>query len=353
MRIALNGRFYAGRVTGVQRFAREVAARLRTRDDVVVLVPGDAPADGDAVRGRLRGHVWEQAELPWRVRAERCDVCVSLAGTLPGTGGPHVAVVHDVLPLTNPEWFSPAFATWYRLAVGRNAKRAARVVTVSRWSAGRIHETLGVPVERIVVAGQGVAPFDAPSPPEAIASECRRLGILDHYILAVGWGDPRKNIAFLARVMREWRRRDAAAPTLVVVGRPTKRVHGEPEAIDAVLVRDADDESLRALYSGASALAFPSHAEGFGRPPLEAACCGTPSVVAPYGAAVEVLGDGALVASLDVDAWIGALGRVMHDASLRRDLVRRGQAAARSRTWQDAADVVHAACVEAAREGGA
>ena len=39
MRIALNGRFYAAPVTGVQRFAREVALRIAREADVVLLLP--------------------------------------------------------------------------------------------------------------------------------------------------------------------------------------------------------------------------------------------------------------------------------------------------------------------------
>lgn len=356
MRIAVNARYLAAQVTGVQRFAREVGDRLAERDDIVWLVPADVEVPDvlrgrEVVRGRLRGHAWEQTELPWRMRAARCDVCLSLAGTLPGAGGPHVGVVHDVLPLTDPQFFSPAFAAWYRIAVGRNARRAAGIVTVSRWSAAQIAATLGVPAERISVAGQGVAPFDHPASAEAVDRARASLGLQDRWILAGGWGDPRKNVSFLVEVMREWRRRDPAAPQLVVVGSTPSRVHGSSAGAsppgDVTLVGRVDDETLRALYTGATAFAFPSLAEGFGRPPLEAAACGTPALVAPYGPAVEVLGEHALVVPLETEAWITQLQRLDRNAAERADLVERAAAVARSRTWEGAAATVLEACAAA------
>lgn len=356
MRIALNGRFLAAPVTGVQRFARQVGRRLRERDDVVWLLPADVepPAGVDearVVRGRLRGHAWEQTELPWRVRGAGCDVCLNLAGTLPAAGGPHVGVVHDVLPLTDPQWFAPAFAAWYRIAVGRNARRAARLVTVSRWSAARIAETLRLGPDRIDIAEQGIEPFDHAADPADVENIRARHALAEPYVLAVGRGDPRKNLPFIIEVMREWRRQDDAAPQLVVVGRASSRVHGEAaedgSSEGVRMLGRVDDAELHALYTGALAFAFPSLAEGFGRPPLEAAACGTPAVVAPYGSALEVLGDGALVAPLQVPAWIAQLRRLRDDPAERADLVARGAAIARSRTWDAGVQTVLDACVRA------
>jgi glycosyltransferase involved in cell wall biosynthesis len=305
------------------------------------------------VNGTLRGHAWEQTELPARARKARADVCLSLAGTLPGAGGPHVGVIHDVLPLLHPEWFSTAFAAWYRIAVGRNARRAARLVTVSRWSADTISRTLGISRDRIVIAPQSVSPFDAPATPEAVARVTRELGIAGPYVLATGWGDPRKNVSFLLDVMGEWWRRDSGAPALVVVGRARTRVHGAP---DATVMNDrriyctgrVDDETLHALYTGAAVFAFPSLAEGYGRPPLEAAACGTPCIAAPFAAAGEVLRDGAHIEPLDVDRWLSALQELSIHGPRREALVARGRAIAHEGSWDAAAGVVLDACAAAA-----
>jgi glycosyltransferase involved in cell wall biosynthesis len=81
-------------------------------------------------------------------------------------------------------------------------------------------------------------------------------------------------------------------------------------------------------------LAFPSRYEGFGLPPLEAMGAGTPVVATRAGAIPEVCADAAeLVDVDDADALAGALDRVIHDESLREQLVARGRVRAGLFTW--------------------
>jgi glycosyltransferase involved in cell wall biosynthesis len=99
----------------------------------------------------------------------------------------------------------------------------------------------------------------------------------------------------------------------------------------------ADDR--RDLLAGASVLAFPSHYEGFGFPPLEAMAAGVPVVTTPAGAVPEVVGDAALIVEMDdVDALAEGLQRVLDDDELRRDLIARGRARYRTFSWTQAVD---------------
>jgi alpha-1,3-rhamnosyl/mannosyltransferase len=69
-----------------------------------------------------------------------------------------------------------------------------------------------------------------------------------------------------------------------------------------------------ALYRGAACLIFPSRAEGFGFPPLEAMACGTPVVCSAAGSLPELVGSAALVVDPDDDAGLaGAVARVLED----------------------------------------
>lgn len=354
MRLGVNGRFYAARVTGVQRFAREVAGRLL--DDATLFLPAGAPEPGDlpgstrVVRGRLSGHAWEQVELPAQVRRAGCDAVLHMAGTAPLASAGDVLVIHDVLPLTDPLWFSRGFRSWRRAVLHRAAPRAARVVTVSEWSRGEISRTLRVAPGRIVVAPQGIEPFERPAPPEEVARVRAERGLAGPFLLTVGAGDPRKNLPFLGRVLRRWRERGEEPPPLVVVGEPAPHLFtpagGWPEDVDVRVLGRVDDAELHALYTAASVLCFPSRAEGFGRPPLEALACGTPAVVADYGAAAEVLGDTARIVPLDPDAWVDALGDVL---GAGRRAEEGGALTARYR-WDAAADAIREACDAAGAE---
>jgi len=354
MKLGVNGRFYAARVTGVQRFALEVASRLLA--DATLFVPAgaepprDLPASTRVVRGRLAGHAWEQLELPGQARRAGCDTVLHMAGTAPLAAAGDVLVVHDVLPLTHPLWFARGFRVWRGVVLRRAAPRAARVVTVSEWARREIARTLKVPAERILVAPQGLDPFDGPAALDAVAEVRTRRGLPGAFLLTVGAGDPRKNLPFLGRVLRRWRERGGDPPPLAVVGRPSPRLftpaEGWPAGVDVRVLGRVGDTELHALYTAASALCFPSLAEGFGRPPLEAIACGTPAVVADYEAAAEVLGGAARIVPLDPDAWVDALLPLV--AGPRR-AAEGGAVAARYR-WGAAAAAVREACEAAAAE---
>ena len=299
MILGVNGRFLSARGTGVQRFATEIVRRLWQRGGGgVLMLPRDAEPSADlpegvrTIGGTLRGHAWEQFELPRRWRNSGCDVLFHPANTLPGEGGPHVVVVHDVEPLVRPEAFATSFVAWYRWVVAAAVRRAVRVVSVSHASAHAIVEVLGVDPERIRVADQGASPLGAPADATAVAEVRRRFALGGPYLLAVGGHDPRKNVAFLRAVLARWHLRRGesevlgAAPPLVVVNGGDARVFSRrgPEVLEAcsgeLRLGRMDDASLRALYTGAAALVFPALSEGFGRPPIEAMACGTPVVAA-------------------------------------------------------------------------
>ena len=347
MKPCVNGRFMAAPRGGVRRFAEIVATAVLREVGGVVLLPAGAPRpdplpDGVEVRtGRLRGHLWEQIELPAAARRTGCDVVLHLANTAPVAGGPHVVTVHDVTPLTDPRWFGRSYAGWHRRVVRPALRRAAAILTVSRWSAMEIVRTLEVPPERVHTVEQGAAPLDAPSPPDEVCATRRRLGLPERYLLAVGSRDPRKNLAFLGGVLDEM---DACGlppiPLVLVGGRDRRRVWAEPPAFPTgsriVTVGEVDDRTLGALYTGASALCHPALAEGFGRPPLEALACGAPVVTAPYGSAEEVLGDAAERVPLDPAAWAEALGRVLAEPPAAREVRRdRGRRQAARHRWED------------------
>ncbi|MCI0432556.1 MAG: glycosyltransferase family 4 protein [Gemmatimonadetes bacterium] len=378
MRLAINGRFYAAEVTGVQRFAREIASRLCERTAVTLLLPrGVEPPEVTGsprvLRGRLRGHAFEQLEVPAMTSAAGCDATLHLSGTLPVRGGPHIAVLHDVLPLTNPEFFSRRFARWYGFVLRTGAPRAAALITVSEWSKREIVRTLGVAASSVSVVLQGIAPFDRPADPITVREARQRLGLPAEFVLALGDGDARKNLAFLGEVMATWRQRHATAIPLVIVGSTTQRVHGRSvrglrRARDRALSRAryvdqrpplsrdppdivrpgrVSDRDLHALYTAASALCFPSLAEGFGRPPLEAAACGTPAIVAPIASARETLDNAALAVPLDPALWADALHELLSDPLARAALLEGAKPVLARMSWDACADRVLDICQSA------
>lgn len=351
MRLGLNGRFLAAPVTGVQRFALETGRRVLAApevDGVLFLPRGVEGPEGvfagtEIVRGRASGHVWEQSELPFRARRAGVELLLNLANTVPLTGGPHLVVVHDVLPLSDPRWFGRGFRILYRQVQARAVRRARAVLTVSEWSRGEIARMLDLPAEEIRVVTQGLAPFDAPAPDGVVDRVRRRLSLPERYLLTVGGRDPRKNVPFLDTVLRRARERGLDVPPLVVVGPEKPPGRGRPVGGvpgDVRFTGYLEDDDLAALYTGAAAFCYPSLAEGFGRPPLEAMACGAPVITSDYGPAREVLGDGARILSWDADAWVEALRAVLDDPQARSRLSARGRERASDFSWDAAARAV-------------
>jgi glycosyltransferase involved in cell wall biosynthesis len=165
-------------------------------------------------------------------------------------------------------------------------------------------------------------------------------------LLCVGIIEPRKNQAFLLEVCESlWL--DGLEFDLHLVGRVNPRF-GRP--IEAQIRRQArrrrglhfhgtaEDARVAELYAGASALAFPTRAEGCGLPLLEALWLGVPCVCSDLPVLREnAAGGGCRAVPLgDVAAWRVALRELLFDSALRAGLAR--EACDRSLpTWSAAA----------------
>ena len=99
-----------------------------------------------------------------------------------------------------------------------------------------------------------------------------------------------------------------------------------------------DDEDLAYLYSSALAMSYVSFYEGFGLPPLEAMCCGTPVIYGNNSSLIEVVGDGGLPADPhDVDDIKTQYERIFYDAGLRDRMAKAALKQSLNFSWRDTA----------------
>ncbi len=258
-----------------------------------------------------------------------------------------VVTVHDLLFESHPQFFTRAFVLRSRLLVRRSAQRADHVVTVSHHSAGELRRRYGLAEERVTVSHDAVDPARFhPGALDPARLARRGLGAAG-YVLSVGRIDRRKNLAALIEAHAGL---GASAPPLVVVGQVADaRAAGELRAHCArapgrlLHLTDADDDELPGLYAGAAAFAFPSLAEGFGMPVLEAMACGVPMIASDRTALPEVAGDAArLVDPESVPELRRALAEVLTERDLRARLIERGSERARGFRWQKEAETLRA-----------
>ena len=102
--IVVNGRFLARRITGVERYGREILQLIG--DSCRVERPSRNLNGG-------MGHFWEQIILPSRVNSR--SILWSPANTGPLWVSNQVLTIQDLSPLEHPEWYRTDFAAWYRL----------------------------------------------------------------------------------------------------------------------------------------------------------------------------------------------------------------------------------------------
>ncbi len=217
--------------------------------------------------------------------------------------------VHDVFCLDHPEWY-PAVTVRYRRAMLRAAmrKHPSAIVCVSNYTRERLLEHHPeAKSSHIVVIHPGLERIDATD------AEQER----EPYFLTVSLIEPRKNHLALLDAFKLARRRglDLRWTVAGALGR------GADEIIDKLRAEPTVDvlghvpaAKLDRLYRAATFLAVPSHAEGFGFPPLEAMARGIPTVCSVGSALDETVGDAAArVAADDREGWADALLRLASD----------------------------------------
>ena len=351
---AVNARFLTRPASGVDRVAIELITALAARLDVgrlTLLHPGcdslhcgwidDLPGHIRAKivvqpLGRWQGHLWEQLELSCALPGQ---ILLSLCSTGPVLRRKQAVMIHDAQVWDVPQSYSRAFRLVYRMLLPLLARRARHVLTVSRFSAGRLADLGIAPKAKLRVVLNGADHILRMAPDTAALA---RHGLAaGRYILAIGSLAPHKNLALLVRAAAA---RGPDAPEMIVAGGMNSKVFADAglrEVRGVRFIGRVSDAELRALYEGALALAFPSLTEGFGLPPLEAMLCGCPVIATVAGAVPEICGEAALfVDPTDEAGWTAALERMAADEVLRRDLIVKGKLRAQAMTWTIAAETV-------------
>lgn len=247
-----------------------------------------------------------------------------------------VVMVHDTIPLDCPQFC--------RADVPRTF--AAKMAVISRHADVVLHsasctrarsEAHFVRIPRGIVAPLGVE--------LAVGQAQAPVPVKGPYFVALGTIEPRKNLGLLVKVWQALQGGPGPVPHLYVVG---NRGWAEPAlfaALDALaaegnitLLHDLDDGAVTALLQGAQALLFPSLAEGYGLPPLEAAALGVPVIAGKLPVVVERLGDYPVyLDTSDVYAWVGTINHHMRLPPLWPEIERQVRVPP---NWEDHFDLV-------------
>ncbi len=311
---------------------------------------GPAPMPHIGPRFPVRA-VWLQTALPLQTARLRPDFAFFpnyMAPIFPTC--PYVVTVHDLAVFLYPETFTFKKRVLQRALLPTLVRRAAAVLTPSEATRRDVIRLLPCDPERIVAIPLA-ADDSYNSMPTAgeVALHRQTLKLPDHYVLAVGTLEPRKN---LSRLISVFERVASAHPEvhLVIAGGRGWRDEDIHSALQQSPLQArihklgyVSAEALRVLYHEAIALCYPSLYEGFGLPVAEAMAMGTP-VLTSRGSSLDEVAAGAALAvdPLSLDEMAGGLSRLLTDDSLRFELRQKGLARASQLSWRLAAQQTRA-----------
>jgi len=196
----------------------------------------------------------------------------------------HIVTLHDVLFLDFPHYFPLGYRLKNRFLFGTSARHADVVLTVSNYSKQRIQKHFGI--SEITITPNAVDPvffeaYDKKAVQELVE---KRFGAKDYWLFVSRW-EPRKNHDLLLRVFVE--KGFYNNYELVFIGDPAipnKTYEAYYHGLDALIkqkikmLNKVNFDDLLLLVRGATLSVYPSVAEGFGIPPLEALAANVPAI---------------------------------------------------------------------------
>jgi glycosyltransferase involved in cell wall biosynthesis len=220
-------------------------------------------------------------------------------------------LIHDTIPLDHPEFARPDTVEPFRAKLAAVSAHATRVIHITDAARQKTEAQLArlgrTPPGLTAAIGVSLPHPDPTALPPG-------LDLTPPYFVTLGTIEPRKNHALLLDI---WEELGPLPPRLYIVGNRgwadaalLARLEALPPGGPVQELRGLSDGAVAALLQGATALLAPSHAEGFGLPPLEAASLGIPVIAADLAVTKELMADKAVYLDLsDRYSWMQTILR--------------------------------------------
>ena len=298
---AVDGSFFAQRVSGIQRYSIELLAALDAIAPaglVELVVPPQVPTP--AYRnikvvpyGTRQGMAWQQLDYPRYLR-QRGAKGLATCNVIPLRGFTGIAVVHDVCYRARQDFYTEfrgrLSAAWHCWQYRHIAKTAERIITVSEFSASEIHKYYDVPFEKMDVVYNAWQQMQRIAPEDGVFAKHPQLQKGEYYFSMANLLK-NKNFPWVLRAAK-------AKPDAVFAIAGGGSLAAEAERLgladlpNVLYLGYVSDGEAKSLMANCRAFVFPTLYEGFGIPPLEAVACGAKQIlVSDTPCMREVYGD--------------------------------------------------------------
>lgn len=264
------------------------------------------------------------------------------------TSKPYVVTVHDIGPLTHPEYFSNDSYWIMRKSLERAISKAHAFICVSKATADSLMEYVqrryaADLTARTYIVHEGISENFLQAQHDSDSSAGCQSDLQEPFILAVGKISPRKNLETVIQALNKLR--SSIPHHLITVGGNGWDFQGVQGLVKSLSLEDrvhflghVSDEMLRVLYKKATLFIFPSLFEGFGLPILESMASGCPVVASNVSSLPEIAGDAALLVDpLNVEGVATAIEAICKNDRFAAELRQKGEKRAKQFSWEKCA----------------
>ncbi len=335
------GRTKTGTAVYVNNLIRAIQS-IHPGDLEVIPVRGPDPNPGKKTLFRALNLaselLWLHVRLPRFLKKRNIDLLHMPAMTSPlYSSCPVVVTIHDAHFITHPQARDQLWLTYFRLAVRATVKRASLLLADSKAAALELEKHLGADREKIRVVYLGATRREILPADEQFGLEYAP------FLLYTGATMLHKNVHTLVEAFAGLVRQPAFSQyNLIIAGVPAEGHNLVLEAISRNGLEDKvhfigyiSESKLAALFTNASLFVFPSKAEGFGLPPLEAMSHGTAVAASNVSCIPEILGDTADYFNPDdPDEMMETIAHLLRDEEHRQAKINLGLIRAADFTWE-------------------
>jgi glycosyltransferase involved in cell wall biosynthesis len=301
-RILINGYFLCRKLTGIERYAREITWRLDKLSnfhEIAIIIPSDTPEIPVYKNIKIILYKKIQPHLYWQIITLQSFLLTHPGYTILDFGNtclpfaPGIIFLHDIYCEFFPEDFTIVrdkiirlYNKWqYRLI----AKKAKKIVTVSEFSKNQIMERYHVDPQKITVIYSSWNHFRTITADYSVFDAYPIL-LQKPFYFSLGSLSKRKNIRWIIEYAAK---HSDTCFAISGTSLPTTQIEGLDNSAglgNILLLGYLNDAKVKALMEKCKAFILPSYYEGFGLTPLEALSCGAQIIIANAASLLEIYG---------------------------------------------------------------
>lgn len=268
--------------------------------------------------------------------------------------------IHDLLPITNPEYFSKNLEETKNRFYNhiKSFIYTSKNFVISQYTINEIYKFFpNVKKENLILNYLAsdtkkyfkIENLDSNTKNNVLSKY--NIPLNKKYFLTLSSLNKRKNLAFLIESFVEFLEKNKNIDDLVLVlAGPSgwlmeemfTSIKNVGEYKDKIILTGfVDDKDVNIIYNSACAFIFPSLAEGFGLPVLEALSCGVPTISSNSTSLPEVYGDSALSFNpTNKEELVDAMEKIYFDNNLRNQLIEGGFNQTKKFSWDKTTEII-------------